>query len=152
MLGSLLNWIGATVGAIGSFLLARTLGHGALAHAVRRRVPDMPALVSEHGFATVMRLRLIPVFPYNALNLGAGLAGMRLAPYAGATALGMIPAIVLYTVLGHQVAEGAMGGGRDAFLKAAVVGGVIVLLSLVPTVVKRRKGGTRHETRLTTDD
>ena len=61
-------------------------------------------------------------------------------PYAVATALGMIPAIVLYTILGHQIAEGAMGGGRDAFVKAAVVGGAIVLLSLVPALVKRKTG------------
>lgn len=140
VLGSLLNWIGATLGATGSFLLARTLGHGALAHAIRRRVPDMNALVTEHGFATVMRLRLIPVFPYNALNLGAGLAGMRLVPYVVATALGMIPAVVLYTILGHQIAEGAMGGGRQAFVKAAIVGGVLVVLSLVPALVKRKRG------------
>jgi uncharacterized membrane protein YdjX (TVP38/TMEM64 family) len=138
VLGSLLNWLGATLGATGSFLLARVLGHGAMAHMIRRRVPDMHDLVAEHGFATVLRLRLIPVFPYNALNLGAGLAGMRLAPYFYATALGLIPAVILYSILGASVAEGAMGGGRSAYMRALVVGGVIVAVSFVPALVKRK--------------
>ena len=143
VLGSLLNWIGATLGATGSFLLARVLGHGAMAHMIRRRVPDMQEMVAEHGFATVLRLRLIPVFPYNALNLGAGLAGMKLWPYFVATALGLVPAVILYSILGASVAEGAMGGGRDAFGRALVVGGVIVVVSFVPALVKRRKPTTR---------
>jgi uncharacterized membrane protein YdjX (TVP38/TMEM64 family) len=140
VIGSLLNWGGATLGAMGSFLLARTLGHGALAHVVRRRVPDLHDLVAEHGFATVMRLRLIPVFPYNALNFGAGLAGMRLVPYIVATALGIVPAVVLYTFLGHSLAEGALGHG--SFARALQVGAVIVVLSFLPMVVRRaRKRG-----------
>lgn len=139
VLGSLLNWLGATLGATGSFLLARLLGHGAMAHMIRRRVPDMHDLVAEHGFATVLRLRLIPVFPYNALNLGAGLAGMRLWPYLVATALGIIPAVILYSILGASVAEGAMGGGRQAYVRALAVGGIIVLVSFIPALVKRRK-------------
>lgn len=133
--GALLNWGGATLGSLGSFLLARTLGHGALAHVVRRRVPDLHGLVTEHGFATVLRLRMIPVFPYNALNFGAGLAGMRLAPYAVATALGIVPAAALYTILGHSLAEGALGQG--SFARAAQVAAAIMLLSFLPAVVKR---------------
>lgn len=135
VLGALLNWGGATLGAVGSFLLARTLGHGALAHVVRRRVPDLHDLVAEHGFATVLRLRMIPVFPYNALNFGAGLAGMRLGPYAVATALGIVPAAALYTFLGHSLVEGALG--RGSFARAAQVAVVIVVLSFVPTMIKR---------------
>lgn len=140
VIGGLLNWAGATIGSLGSFLTARTLGHGALAHVVRRRVPDLHDLVAEHGFATVLRLRMIPVFPYNALNFGAGLAGMRLVPYAVATALGIVPAVALYTFLGHTLAEGALGHG--GFRRAAQVGVVIVVLSFVPTVVKwvRKRG------------
>jgi uncharacterized membrane protein YdjX (TVP38/TMEM64 family) len=142
VLGALLNWGGATLGAVGSFLLSRTLGHGALAHVVRRRVPDLHNMVAEHGFATVMRLRLIPVFPYNALNFGAGLAGMKLLPYVIATAIGLVPAVVLYTFLGHSLAEGALGHG--SFARAAIVGAIIVLLSFLPTVVTRmrRRSGT----------
>ena len=133
--GALANWGGATLGSVGSFLLARALGHGALAHVVRRRVPDLHDLVAEHGFATVLRLRMIPVFPYNALNFGAGLAGMRLAPYVLATALGIVPAAALYTYLGASLAEGALGQG--SFARAAQVAVVIVVLSFVPTMVKR---------------
>lgn len=139
-LGSLCNWVGATLGATGSFLLARTLGHGALADFVRRRAPRMDEMVAEHGFATVLRLRLIPVFPYNALNLGAGLAGMKLVPYVVATAFGMLPAIIVYTILGDALADGATGGGRQAFVRAAVAGGVLLLLSFVPTIVTRLRG------------
>lgn len=139
-LGSLCNWIGATLGATGSFLLARTLGHGALADFVRRRAPRMDELVAEHGFATVLRLRLIPVFPYNALNLGAGLAGMRLLPYVVATAFGILPAVIVYTILGDALADGATGGGRQAFVRAAIAGGVLLVLSFVPTIVTRIRG------------
>ena len=135
VLGSLANWGGANLGAIGGFLLSRTLGHGALAHVIRRRVPDLNSVVAEHGFATVMRLRLIPVFPYNALNFGAGLAGMRFVPFAVATALGIVPAVILYTILGHSLVEGALGHG--SFARAAIVGAVIVVLSFLPTIVKR---------------
>jgi len=46
-----------------------------------------------------------------------------------------MPAVVLYTFLGHSLAEGALGHG--SFARAMIVGAVIVAMSFLPSIVKR---------------
>src|SRR5215475_7981127 len=93
--------VGATVGAIGIFLLAKSaVGE----HLVRRAGPLAEKLA--HGFRAdafsyLLFLRLVPIFPFWLINLVAALAGVRLATFASATALGVIPATFVFAFVGQ---------------------------------------------------
>ena len=51
------------------------------------------------GPAERRSLRLIPLVPFNVINFGSGLTGVRLRDYVLATALGILPGTAVYQFL-----------------------------------------------------
>ena len=135
--GTGLNWLGATVGATGAFVLARALGGDALRSLLGKRAAALDTIAGDGAFASLVRLRLIPVVPFNALNFGAGLAGVRPGAYIGSTALGIIPGTAVYTYFAGSLLAGVDGARQAAFTQVAIAGALLVALSFVPTLARR---------------
>ncbi len=136
-LGALLNWLGATLGATAAYALARWLGRDAAHGLLGRRGASLDRLASEHGFLALLRLRLIPVVPFNALNFAAGFAGVRVRDYVLATALGILPGTLVYTYFASALVAGASGARRHALLNLLLAGALLVLLSFLPAIARR---------------
>jgi uncharacterized membrane protein YdjX (TVP38/TMEM64 family) len=141
-LGTLLNWLGATLGATAAYLLARALGRDAIARLLGARATSLDRLTSAHGFATLLRLRLIPIVPFNVLNFGAGLAGISLRSYVLATALGILPGTAVYTYFADALLAGATTAKREALLRVAIAGGLLIALSFLPALARRLRPGS----------
>lgn len=135
--GTLFNWLGATAGATGAFFLARLLGKDALRSLLGARVGRLDALTGNGAFAGLLRLRLLPIVPFNALNFGAGLAGVRPVAYVAATALGIIPGTAVYTYFADALLAGVDGAREAALVRVAVGGALLVLLSFLPALFRR---------------
>jgi uncharacterized membrane protein YdjX (TVP38/TMEM64 family) len=104
--GTLSVLVGATAGAALSFGLARMLGRPAVArYAGTGRLARLDAYLSRRAFESVLVLRMASVFPFGAVNYGAGVAGVRFAPYIAGTALGIVPGTLVYTGLGDALRE-----------------------------------------------
>ena len=110
--GASAAFVGATAGATLLFLLARTaFGE----HLARRAGPLAERLAEgfrEDAFSYLLFLRLVPVFPFFLVNLVPALAGVRLAPFIAATAIGIIPATVVLALV---------GSGLDSVISAQAV-------------------------------
>jgi len=137
LLGTLLNWIGATIGATIAYLIARSLGRDAVRKLLGKHAGALDRAVADGGFANLLRLRLIPIVPFNALNFGAGLAGVPLRSYVLATALGILPGTAVYTFFADALLSGAAGARQDALVRVGIAGGLLVLLSFVPALARR---------------
>ena len=137
VLGSILNWCGAVLGAIGSFMLAKVLGRDALRRLLGRRAERLDGLVERGGFATLFRLRLLPVVPFNVLSFAAGIAGVRFRDYVLGTALGIVPGTIVYTYFADSLISGAEGASRAAFAKVAIAAGLLLAVSFAPTLIRR---------------
>lgn len=136
-LGTLFNWLGATLGATGAYFLARALGRDAVRTLLGSRAGALDALAGDQAFASLLRLRLLPLIPFNGLNFGAGLAGVRPGTYVLATAIGIIPGTAVYTYFADALLAG-VNGAREAALQRVVIGGVLlVLLSFLPALARR---------------
>lgn len=136
-LGSLLNWAGATTGAIGAYLLARTFGQDALHGVLGRHAERLQNLAESKGFIALLRLRLIPIVPFNVLNFASGFAGVPARSYIGATALGIIPGTLVYTYFADALLAGAEGAQEKALFRLAIAGVLLVLLSFLPAIARR---------------
>ena len=95
-LGTFYNLIGGTFGAALSFLVARHLGRDFVARLLRGRLRRLDAKSEEHGFVLICYLRLA-YFPYAPLNYAAGLTRIRFLDYVWGTAVGMFPAVLIFT-------------------------------------------------------
>jgi uncharacterized membrane protein YdjX (TVP38/TMEM64 family) len=94
--GTLLTWLGATIGATLAYLLARWLGRDFVEHLFAGRFAAFDRRIRENGFIGLLIIRLLPVFPFFAVNFGCGLTGIRLRDYVLATAIGIIPGTFVY--------------------------------------------------------
>ncbi|WP_083982314.1 TVP38/TMEM64 family protein [Actinomadura hibisca] len=105
-LGSAAVLVGATAGAALSFGLARLLGRPAVArYTGSGRLARLEAYLSRRGFESILVLRMVSLFPFGAVNYGAGVAGVRFAPYMAGTALGIVPGTLVYVGLGSALRE-----------------------------------------------
>ena len=97
--GTLYTWIGATVGATLAYLMARVLGRDFVERLFGGRFAAFDQRIREHGFTGLLIIRLLPLFPFNAINFGCGLTGIRLRDYVLATAIGIVPGTFVYQFL-----------------------------------------------------
>lgn len=135
--GAVLNTLGANLGASGAFWLARALGRDGVRALLGNRLAVVDRLTEAQGFVWLLRLRLIPVVPFNLLNLAAGMTRMSWPTFAAATAIGILPGTLVYTWFADGVVAGIREASRGALLRTAVAGGALLLLTFMPWVVSR---------------
>jgi uncharacterized membrane protein YdjX (TVP38/TMEM64 family) len=101
--GSVYSLVGANVGAVVAFGAGRFLGRGFVESVVGKRFDAMLGRIARHGFQIILYLRIVPVIPYNALNLIAGSSRITFRDYLWATLIGMIPGTILFAFLGDAL-------------------------------------------------
>jgi uncharacterized membrane protein YdjX (TVP38/TMEM64 family) len=130
--GIILNWLGAMGGALLAFGVVRLWsGRG------RGRVLSDKWRTTRSAML-LFRLRLVPVVPFAALNIGSAIAGMSWRSFFVATALGIVPIVVIYTVAAAGIVAGIEGSGRRAWLVAMASAVLITAATLVPRALRRR--------------
>jgi uncharacterized membrane protein YdjX (TVP38/TMEM64 family) len=137
--GTALNWMAATAGATGSFLLARWLGADAVRALLGRHAARIAWLTYDASAVTIMRMRLVPVVPFDGLSVAAGLAGVPLRAFVIGTAIGIIPGTTTYAWFAQSLVQGTAGASRAAFAQLAVASLLLVGLSFLPKLVTRRR-------------
>jgi uncharacterized membrane protein YdjX (TVP38/TMEM64 family) len=135
--GTVLNTLGANLGATGAYWLARGLGRDGVRYLAGDRLAAVDRFAVAGGFPWLLRLRLIPVVPFNLLNLAGGLAAMPWPRFAAATAIGILPGTFVYTWFADALVAGSREASREALLQVAIAGGALILLSFVPWIVRR---------------
>ena len=106
--------IGANLGALCSFLLARTFMRERVAHWAESnpKFRSLDQAIGRHGFKMVLLARLSPIFPFILLNYFLGLTAVRTSAYAVANLFGMLPAMLLFVYIG-AAARDAIAGQTD---------------------------------------
>jgi uncharacterized membrane protein YdjX (TVP38/TMEM64 family) len=137
-LGIALNWLGEMMAAVLAFATTRATG-------LRRKTsevegnPAMLSLTKSHGLATLFRLRLVPVAPFALLNAGAALSGMSWRNFIIATAFGIIPITIVYTISASKLVAGVEGSGRQPLVTAVVAGAALIALSFLPKLLPKKR-------------
>jgi uncharacterized membrane protein YdjX (TVP38/TMEM64 family) len=101
--GALYAIIGAEIGAIGCFLLARALGRDALSKLLKVETVFCQMCTDHQLMGLTFFARLIPVFSFDVVSYGAGLTNISLKAFALATLVGMAPPTFAFTYLGSSV-------------------------------------------------
>jgi uncharacterized membrane protein YdjX (TVP38/TMEM64 family) len=165
-LGASAAVVGATLGAIVIFLVARTALGEPLMRKAGPRATRLAEGFREDAFSYLLFLRLVPAFPFFLVNLVPAFAGVRLCTFIVATAIGVIPGAIAFAFAGtglDSIIE-AQKEAHDACVAAArahchlafdakdiltpeLIGALIALgvLALVPVAVKRLRRRSRPD-------
>lgn len=140
-LGTILVVIGAELGALVAFLLARGLGRPFVERHVGQRL-SADFLGSQNSLTLLVFVsRLLPFLSFDMISYAAGLSKLHLWRFAVATLAGIIPASFL---LAHLGSEAMNGDTRTATWTALALGGFTALSLLV--AVWRDRDNRRKET------
>ena len=134
LIGTFVNLTGATVGALGSFLVARYLAHDWVANKTGGRVKTLMDGVENEGWRFVAFVRLVPLFPFNILNYALGLTPIKLLHYVVATYIFMLPGAIAYSYLGY-VGREAIAGGEGLIQKGMLALGLLALVAFLPRLI-----------------
>ena len=135
--GSLWSLVGATLGAIAAFGLARYWMHGWFQRNCSKHplLKSLNRMVTERPFWFMLTLRFAPISPFNVLNFLLGLTQISLKPYAVGTFLGIIPGVIIYTWFGQA---GYMALHGKGWLSLILAGSALAALSAIPLFLRNR--------------
>lgn len=126
-LGWIYTYIGENIAASVAFFVARYLGGDVVSRF--KRLERIDTELQEHGLRTVIFLRLVPLFPFDAVNFGLGLTAVSWRQYALGTAIGVIPGLTAYIFLGASLLSGM-------YIIPTILG--FLLLSLLASLLRKR--------------
>lgn len=128
--GTIYLVIGTVCGAALCFGTARCLGHDRLKLWTKGTfLEELDHQVTNHGFRTVLLLRLAPVIPWDVVSFLAGLSKVRFWPYVLATLVGSVPGAIAFSYFGNVMVQ--------SLFMAAVVAVSIILISFFLQVLCR---------------
>jgi uncharacterized membrane protein YdjX (TVP38/TMEM64 family) len=104
--GSVVSIIGNTIGATLAFLISRYLFRDFVSQKLLskyKKIGEYEELFFKSGFKTIIFLRLIPIFPFNALNYLLGVTRVSFKDYFWGTFIGIIPGTIAFVYFGESI-------------------------------------------------
>lgn len=83
--------IAANISANAEFFIARYFARGAVEKLIKGKISNLDQRIEQHGFLTVLLIRLIPNVPWDIQNLGLGITKVKFRDFFFATLIGVIP-------------------------------------------------------------
>ena len=131
--------IGATLGASIAFLVARRMGRPWVEKKIKNtRLQKLDEDVERYGWKVVAVARLIPLLPFNVLNYAFGMTRIPFSRFVAASFIFMLPGVAAYVLFSSSLSD-ALGGRFSWSFWAGL--SLIVILSLIPFIYKRKKNG-----------
>lgn len=101
-LGMLWTSVAALIAAVVAFVVARTIGRDWFARRLAGRWQALDAEIRLGGLFYMFAVRLLPILPYGFVNFAAGLTAVTFKDYLLGTALGTVPGILPFVLLGSS--------------------------------------------------
>jgi phospholipase D1/2 len=144
-MGSLYNYVGCWLGAAASFGLGRVLGRDMVHQLLGAKLQRVEDLLERAGFLGLVGVRFMPI-PFPVVNYGAAMTSLSAARFLSATALGLAPAVAIYTWFSSAIAAAAGGERGPLMIKLGLALAALFLLTFLPPwiLATRRRRQERH--------
>jgi len=130
-------WLGILYGGAGTlssglvmYFIGSRLGREALYRMLGERWRHGIEGVRKRGLLAVVTFRLLPIAPFTLVNLAAGASGIRFVDFLVGTLIGMLPGLVLLSVMGDRIirilAEPSAGDIAIVVLCVAILIGLAI--------------------------
>lgn len=129
--GLLLVSFASTIGATLAFLMARTLFRDTVQERFKGTFSKINQGIEREGAFYLFGLRLVPIFPFVAVNLLMGLTNFSVVRYFWVSQIGMLPGTIVYVNAGTQLGqlESIAGIASPAVLLSFAALGIFPLIA-----------------------
>jgi uncharacterized membrane protein YdjX (TVP38/TMEM64 family) len=131
--------IGVMASAVITYAIGARVGKDALRHVLGPRLNRIRRKIARQGVLAIATIRLVPLAPFTVVNLVAGASAIRAFDFIAGTALGMLPGLVVLSILGQQIVRilADPSPGDLAWLGGGVVAWILVSVGLQMLVSRR---------------
>lgn len=133
--GTLWTTVAAIIAALVSFAFTRTVGRDYMSKKLAGRWEAIDAEMHQGGLFYMFAIRLLPIIPYGIVNFAAGLTSIRFRDYFIGTALGTVPGILPFVMIGAGLQALSSGNIFPLMIAFTLVG----MLVGVATWYRRRR-------------
>ena len=105
-------WLGFACAAVGTlmaasitFWLGRKIGRRPLRRWLGRRAQLLERRLERRGIIAVALIRKVPIVPFTLVNMLVGASGVTYRDFIVGTAIGMLPGIAAFAIVGGRAAE-----------------------------------------------
>ena len=130
-------------GCIVTFCIARLLLRGFLLKRYSSRIRRVDEFIRDNTFSMTLLIRLLPLGSNWMFNIAAGVSGVRSIPFFLGSALGYLPQMIIFSLVGS-------GARVDQFWQVAIAMAMFVaaaVLGVSESAVKMRLLRTRNRLR-----
>ncbi|MFA9422050.1 MAG: TVP38/TMEM64 family protein [Sedimentibacter sp.] len=106
--GAILSWTSSMAGAAMCFYIAKILGRDFVEKITNKfALESFDGFFKKYGKHTIVICRLLPFVSFDYVSYGAGLTSMNFISFFIATAIGQLPATIIYSYVGGMLTGGA---------------------------------------------
>ncbi|MCF6137424.1 TVP38/TMEM64 family protein [Pseudalkalibacillus berkeleyi] len=131
LFGTIYTVLGATAGALVSFIIARKLGKNVANKEWKGRGKAIQSQLEKNGFFYVLLFRFIPLFNFDLISYTAGVSKVRFRDFFIGTLIGIIPGTFAYNFLGSSLVS-----GDPKIILFAII--VFAILTVIPMWVRKK--------------
>lgn len=126
-LGTLWTSIAAIVAAVVAFAFTRTWGRQFVVEKLGSRLQAVDAEMMAGGLFYMFAIRLQPILPYGLVNFAAGLTAISFRDYFIGTALGTVPGVLPFVMLGSYGLRAVKTGDMLPLLGALLLTAMLII-------------------------
>jgi uncharacterized membrane protein YdjX (TVP38/TMEM64 family) len=131
--GFLLSMVAVVAACITTFYLSRFLLRSFLEKRFSVRIRQLDLFLHDNTFTMALLVRLLPLGSNWMINIGAGVSSVRKLPFFLGSALGYIPQMLIFSLVGS-------GTRVDQFWQVAIAMALFVLAATLGIVLYRKVG------------
>jgi uncharacterized membrane protein YdjX (TVP38/TMEM64 family) len=136
--GSVITIIGATMGAMCSFIISRYLFREYCKHKFQNTTwLWLSDKVDKNGWKIVAFTRMYPIFAAGPLNYFYGISPIRFSTYLWSTTLFFIPPVLLFSYIGHTFGWEVFQEGPADLIQNIIRGAAVVAAIIIGVVLAR---------------
>lgn len=129
--GVLLAMLAVVAGCMTTFYISRYLLRSFLLRRYSGRIDRVGRFINENTFTMAVLIRLLPLGSNWMVNIAAGASGVRSTPFFLGSALGYIPQMLIFALVGS-------GSRVDQFWQVAIAMAMFVIAALLGAWLYRR--------------
>jgi len=137
--GVVISLIGALLGALVSYSITRWFYKNYATRFLKNTsiAVYIEKISSAHGFKVILILRLIPIISFDLISFAAGASTIKTSHFLLATFIGMLPATIVYTVLGNSVG-GIEKLSSEFVLYSTLIAFILVIFWVVKSTISKQ--------------
>ena len=130
--GFIISYLGVVTGSLTMYYLSKKVNNSFFKNSKNKKIKEVKKYIKKISFNNLVVLMAIPFTPAFAINIGAGISGIKAKKYFVALIIGKIPMVYFWCFIGKNL--------KESITDPVVIAKIIILIAMAFVLSKIIKG------------